>query len=194
MAQTTRPCAEYAHALGTDLGQLQDIVDEWYNSPKLAGGAVWEFADQGIQRVSMDNVDKEKPTEYTWLTPSIYYDTESILGTDGIMYADRTPQTDYWQVRKVYSPVQVRIDQKDDDNVILKFLNRFDFRDLSSIKGKLELYADNKLVNSEELPLKCAPRNTLSLKISKPNNLPPANFHYYKIVLSENLSTRRPSD
>lgn len=176
---------EYAHALGTDLGQLQDIVDEWYNSPKLAGGAVWEFADQGIQRVSMDNVDKEKPTEYTWLTPSIYYDTESILGTDGIMYADRTPQTDYWQVRKVYSPVQVRIDQKDDDNVILKFLNRFDFRDLSSIKGKLELYADNKLVNSEELPLKCAPRNTLSLKISKPNNLPPANFHYYKIVLSE---------
>ena len=28
---------------------------------------------------------------------------------DGIVYADRTPQTDYWQVRKVYAQVQLTV-------------------------------------------------------------------------------------
>ena len=175
---------EFAHALGTDLGQMQDIVDEWYKHPQLAGGAVWEFADQGIQRISMEKVNRDEPTEAVWASPSIYYDCAGILGTDGIVYADRTPQTDYYQVRKVYSPVKVTTQQKEDD-IIVKLENRFDFTNLSSIKAELEVYADSQLVSTSKIPLSCAPHESVSFNISKPKNLSNARFHYYKLKLTD---------
>ena len=175
---------EYAHALGTDLGQMQDIVDEWYKHPQLAGGAVWEFADQGLQRVSAENVDRDKPTDYAWASRSIYFDTESILGTDGITYADRTPKTNYYQVRKVYSPVKVTTEQKGND-IILTLENRYDFTDLSQVKAELALFADGQKVNTTPLPLQCKPRHTVSFNIATPKELPSAAFHYYVLTLKD---------
>ena len=116
----TRPLVntEYAHALGTDIGQMQDIVDEWYKHPQLAGGAVWEFADQGLQRISLEQVNRDEPTNSVWASQSIFYDAAGILGTDGIVYADRTPQSDYYQVRKAYTPVKVTTQTKDEDIIV----------------------------------------------------------------------------
>lgn len=173
---------EYAHALGTDFGQMQDIVDEWYKHPQLAGGAVWEFADQGIQRVSDETVNRDEPTDYAWPSRSIYFDTEGILGTDGVVYADRTPKTNYYQVRKVYSPVKVTTEYKGDD-IILTLENRYDFTDLNQVKAELILYADGKQVNTTLLPLKCKPHHKVSFNIAKPKNLPEASFHYYVLTL-----------
>lgn len=175
---------EFAHALGTDLGQLQDIVDEWYKHPQLAGGAVWEFADQGIQRISMEKVNRDEPTNSVWASPSIYYDACGILGTDGIVYADRTPQTDYYQVRKAYAPVKVTAEAKGED-IIVKMENRYDFTDLASMKAALEVYADSQRVSARTIPLKCAPHETISFNIAKPKNLPSANFYYYQLKLTD---------
>ncbi|KAF0096456.1 MAG: evolved beta-galactosidase subunit alpha [Puniceicoccaceae bacterium 5H] len=46
-------------------------------------------------------------TEHVWLDATTYLDTYGEYGSDGIVYADRTPQPAYWLVRKVYSPVQI---------------------------------------------------------------------------------------
>ena len=175
---------EYAHALGNDLGQLQDIVDEWYKHPQLAGGAVWEFADQGIQRVSMEKVNRDEPTKHAWASQSIFFDACDILGTDGIVYADRTPQTDYYQVRKAYAPVKVTTQTKD-DGIIVKMENRYDFTDLSTVKAELEVYADSQMVSKSNIPLKCAPHESISFNIAKPKSLTNAHFHYYKLKLTD---------
>ena len=175
---------EFAHALGTDFGQMQDIVDEWYKHPQLAGGAVWEFADQGIQRVNEEIVNRDKPTDYAWASRSIYYDTEGILGTDGVVYADRTPKTNYYQVRKVYSPVKVTTEHKG-DNIILTLENRYDFTDLSQVKAELVFYADGQQVNTTPLPLKCKPHHSVSFNIAPPKELSPTSFHYYVLTVKE---------
>jgi len=50
-AQTlTRPviATEYAHALGLAADRIQDEWEIMYANPRLAGGAVWMFQDQGI--------------------------------------------------------------------------------------------------------------------------------------------------
>jgi beta-galactosidase len=51
-------------------------------------------------------VDPSKRTQVVWLDQHRFYDTNGLDGTDGLTYADRTPQVDYWQMRKVYAPVR----------------------------------------------------------------------------------------
>ena len=106
-ATLTRPviATEYAHALGLAAGRIQDEWDIMAASPVLAGGAVWMFQDQGLLRTAEHRMDRVQASNYVWLDSRHYYDTNQLDGVDGIVYSNRTPQVDYWQVRKVYSPV-----------------------------------------------------------------------------------------
>ena len=96
---------EYAHAYGLDFGLL-----EWYwremmwNDPSYAGGAVWMFNDQGIIRKAGD-MSAEERENCVWPDPWHVWDSARSLGTDGVVYSDRTPQSDYYEMRKVYAPV-----------------------------------------------------------------------------------------
>lgn len=164
---------EYAHSLGTDMGRMQDIWHIVRDSPRLAGGSVWELFDQGILRKSGKPVCKDSITDYAWISPTDYFDTKSDLGTDGILYADRTPQTDYFQVRKVYSPVFIP------DTIItlpspltphpspltLPVYNYFDFTDLSSVRARWELVNNGSVVSGGNIQMSCKPHSQSSLSI-----------------------------
>ncbi|MBK7289109.1 MAG: DUF4981 domain-containing protein [Chitinophagaceae bacterium] len=43
--------SEYAHIMGNSLGNFQDYWDVIENNPKLQGGFIWEWIDQGIDTV-----------------------------------------------------------------------------------------------------------------------------------------------
>jgi beta-galactosidase len=139
-ATLTRPviATEYAHALGLAAGRIQDEWDIMAASPVLAGGAVWMFQDQGLLRTAEHRMDRVQASNYVWLDSRHYYDTNQLDGVDGIVYSNRTPQVDYWQVRKVYSPVWVteaRAAVKTGAQpVTLHVENRFDFRSLTGMK------------------------------------------------------------
>jgi len=175
---------EFAHALGNDFGQMEDIVEEWYRHDKLAGGAVWLWADQGLMRMSMDYCDKTKTTQHAWIDRSLYYDANGDKGTDGIVYADRTPQTDYWQVRKVYSPVKITKAGEENEHIIIKVFNRYDFTDLKDVKTTLEMYCGKQKLSETSIDLNCAPHDSTMFKISIPQNLPQGGYCYYLFKIS----------
>ncbi len=138
----TRPIVvtEYAHerGLARSGGGVQEIWDAMYHSPRVAGGAVWMFQDQGILRTTADRKSVENADLMVWLDEHRYFDTNGYYAVDGIVYSDRTPQTDYWQLRKVYSPVQVLEKslpvKPGAQTVLLHVENRFDFRTLAGVK------------------------------------------------------------
>lgn len=156
--------SEYAHALGLDFDRMEALWEIMYRSPKIAGGAVWHFFDQGILRKSEEQVDVNKFTKAAWVDPFMYYDNNDDKGGDGIVYANRIPQVDYWQVRKVYSPVKVSMEKiiarPGKQTVRVKNYNRFDFIDLSEIKCSWDLYADTTIIQKGNLDLKCAPHDS----------------------------------
>ncbi len=41
--------SEYAHAMGNALGNFQEYWDEIYSHPRMLGGFIWEWADEGIE-------------------------------------------------------------------------------------------------------------------------------------------------
>ena len=157
--------SEYAHALGLDFDRMEALWEIMYRSPKIAGGAVWHFFDQGILRKSDKKVDVNKFTKSVWVDSVLYYDNNDNKGADGIVYANRIPQIDYWQVRKVYSPVKALDDKisikPGRQTIQIKNINRFDFNDLSDVLCLWELFADTTSIQKGNLKLKCSPHDTI---------------------------------
>ncbi len=156
---------EYAHALGLDFGQMQDVVERWYRYPQLAGGCVWMLFDQGLLRKSEKAIDKNAYTPYAWPDEHTYYDTYDDYGADGILYANRLPQADYWQVRKVYSPVVMQLRNYKKDVAQIRVINRYDFTDLKDVKLSWKLKSDNEELLRGDLSLACAPHDTATVRI-----------------------------
>jgi beta-galactosidase len=178
---------EYAHALGLDFDKVETMWEVMYSHPGVAGGAVWLFQDQGILRTSDKKVDLNSFTPTVWIDSIHYYDTNGNKGCDGVVYSNRIPQVDYWQLRKVYAPVKALNDSiiiKPGSQVVrIKINNRFDFNDMSDIKCKWTLSADNKSILQGSSTLKCAPHDTTNIKI--PLALPGSlTARYYLLTLN----------
>jgi beta-galactosidase len=154
---------EYAHALGLSFGNQEEIWKEIFRDKHIAGGAVWHFQDQGIIHESESEVDTMKLTYDVWIDSVTYYKS-TLEGTDGIVYADRTPQTDYWQLRKVYSPIQIVTKElplsSGEQRLKLVVYNQFDFNDLNALQGKWELFKNRELYQRGDLTINCAPHDT----------------------------------
>ena len=161
----TRPIVvtEYAHQRGLARGGqgVQDIWEAMYRAPRVAGGAVWMFQDQGILRTAADLKSVPNGDLMVWLDEHRYYDTNGYYGVDGIVFSDRTPQADYWQVRKVYSPVQITERSlhvsPGAGAVELHVENRFDFRALAGIKLAWSINVNRDSIARGLLPLRAGP-------------------------------------
>ena len=182
---------EYAHSFGLDFGTMEEEWEIMYAYPKLAGGAVWHFFDQGILRKADKKISRNDYTEYVWLDSVTYFDTGEIReGVDGVVYSDRQPQVDYWQVRKVYTPVMPLGDSLSFDpkagKLSFRLNNRFDFTDLSEINYTWKLYADNELLDAGTSALRCAPHDTVWVNVfPKKQELPNANYYFLKLAFTD---------
>lgn len=162
---------EYAHQRGlTRAGtSVQDLWEAFYHNPRIAGGAVWMFQDQGLLRTAADAKEVKDGDMMVWLDEHRYYDTHGFSAMDGIVYADRTPQVDYWQVRKVYSPVQVAertiAVEPGAREVSLHVENRFDFRALDGLKLAWSLRRNGAAVRDGTVALSAKPKETQEVRL-----------------------------
>ncbi len=195
-ARLTRPVifTEYAHALGLAADQVQAQWAIMQASPRIAGGAIWMFQDQGILRTATATQTPATSHELglaVWPDATHYYDTSGNGGMDGIVYSDRTPQPDYWEVRKVYSPVQIAgrslTWHAGSNSLTLPVENRFDFRTLEGMTLTWSLRRNGAEVKAGSLPLHAAAHRTetVELKVEGPADLD-ANFTWLEThVLNE---------
>lgn len=99
----TRPVltSEYAHAMGNALGNFQEYWDEIYSHPRMLGGFIWEWADEGI---FVTRPDGKVMTAYG----GDFGDAPNLKAfcLKGIVSSDRQPTPKYYEVKQVYAPVQ----------------------------------------------------------------------------------------
>ena len=93
--------SEYAHAMGNALGNLQEYWDEIYSHPRMLGGFIWEWADEGI---FVDRPDGKRMTAYG----GDFGDKPNLKAfcLKGIVNSDRQPTPKYWEVKQVYAPLR----------------------------------------------------------------------------------------
>ncbi|TWI62651.1 beta-galactosidase [Pseudoduganella lurida] len=134
---------EYAHAMGNSLGNLEDYWQTMRSYKKLQGGFIWDWVDQSVYA-------KDAKGRTYWASG---YDVNpqrgdgSVVG-DGLVRADRTPDPEYYELRKVYSPF---VFEGDPATGRITAVNRYDFRDLSSFDFDWSLTEDGREVATGKL-------------------------------------------
>ena len=116
---------EYCHTLGVS---LEDHDRQWniiQRTPCIAGGSVWEWVDQGMP-FKAKLKDRFGYEERVFTSKDGGFEMFGNQGTDGLLYADRTPLPNYYELQHNYARAFVS-EVKDS---VLTIVNRYDFLNL----------------------------------------------------------------
>ena len=120
---------EYLHTLGIS---FEDHDRQWEiieRTPWLAGGSVWEWVDQGMPfRTELDDCYGYEERVFT--SKHGGFEMNGNKGTDGLLYADRTPLPNYYELQHNYAQTFVNSATRSGETVSLSLRNRYDFINL----------------------------------------------------------------
>ena len=200
---------EYCHTLGIS---FEDHDRQWEiieRTPGIAGGSVWEWADQGMPfqidngQLTMDNLAARDNNvqssmfnaqshygyeEKVYTTPTSGFEMYGNKGTDGLVYADRTPLPNYYELQHNYAQAFLQIDngQLTIDNLAarsnnsqlsivncpLTIVNRFDFLNLKdNVTFSWVLTADRDTVARGAFSPDCRPHESIAYPFVIPATL-----------------------
>lgn len=135
--------SEYAHSMGNALGNFKEYWDEIYSHPRMLGGFIWDWVDQGIYKTLPDG---RRMVAYG----GDFGDKPNLKAFcfNGIVMSDRETTSKYWEVKKVYAPVELTM-----ENGALRVTNRNHHIDLSSYRCLWTLTLNGKQKEQGELTL-----------------------------------------
>jgi beta-galactosidase len=174
MPGETRPfiMCEYAHAMGNSPGNLKEYWDIIEAHPRLQGGFVWDWVDQGFRRVTDTGED--------WYAYGGDFGDEPSSGSfciNGLIFPDRAIHPSLWEVKKVYQPVKVEpVDLLAGE---VEVVNRYFFSDLGRLDGTWKLSADDRVLQSGQLPRLSTPageREVVTIPFVRPELEPGVEY------------------
>lgn len=147
---------EYAHVMGNSGGNLTDYWEVIHADPSLAGAAIWEWVDQGLARKKDGSPLKydENPAnlqlkddEY-WAYGGDFGDqpNDGNFCIKGLVASDRVPYPHYYEVQKVYQPVNFQLIEATLPKV--KVINRYDFTSLDQVDLIYEYLSNGESVQT----------------------------------------------
>ncbi|WP_109829738.1 glycoside hydrolase family 2 protein [Reichenbachiella versicolor] len=112
---------EFLHGLydGGHGAGLQDYWQQMWNLPLSAGGFLWDFADEGVERTDRNNE----------------IDLQGNKAADGIVGPYLEKEASYFSIKEIWSPIYIE-DRfiTDDFNGIFRIENRYHFTNLSKVR------------------------------------------------------------
>ena len=135
--------SEYAHSMGNALGNFKEYWDEIYSNPRMLGGFIWDWVDQGIY--------KTLPDGRTMVAYGGDFGDKPNLKAfcfNGLLMSERETTPKYWEVKKVYAPVELKM-----ENGKLKVTNRNHHTGLSQYRCLWTVSIDGKQKEQGEITL-----------------------------------------
>ncbi|MFN2457537.1 MAG: glycoside hydrolase family 2 TIM barrel-domain containing protein [Chitinophagaceae bacterium] len=166
----TRPViiCEYAHAMGNSVGNFRWYWDAFYKYPRLQGGFIWDWVDQGLR-------SKDANGRKYW---NIINYIDGANANDGLVGPDRSLQPEIKEVKKVLQNINVSAV----DILIgkVEVANGFFFKDLNDVSLQWSLLENGKVIQSGLInQLNVQPQATTSLTIPFNKNLIKPGAEYF---------------
>jgi beta-galactosidase len=136
---------EYAHAMGNSTGNFQQYWDVFESEPWAHGGFIWDWVDQGIRKTGANG-------KQYWAYGGDFGDepNDDNFCTNGLVLPDRTPHPGLAEVKKSYQ--NIGTDAADLAAGKVRIHNKFNFRDLSFVRGTWVLEENGKAIESGPVP------------------------------------------
>ena len=155
---------EYLHTLGVS---FEDHDRQWEiieRTPCLAGGSVWEWVDQGM-KFGARNVNRYGYEEKVYTSATEGFEMCGNKGTDGLLYADRTPLPNYYELQHNYARTFV----SEVNGSELKIVNRYDFLNLkNNVTFHWALTNNRDTVQRGSFSVDCQPHAETTYQLSLP--------------------------
>lgn len=133
---------EYAHAMGNSQGGFREYWDLIRKYPKLQGGFIWDYVDQGLRGYSRDG-----SMIYTYGGDFNLYDgSDNNFNCNGLISPDRVPNPHMNEVKKVYQSIWTT--PVDLQKGLVNVYNENFFIDLSDYYMEWTLLADGEAIES----------------------------------------------
>jgi beta-galactosidase/beta-glucuronidase len=175
----TRPVimCEYAHSMGNSTGNLREYWDAVDANPRLQGGFIWDWVDQGLLKRTPEG---EAYFAYGGDFGDVPNDGNFCI--NGLIAPDRTPHPGLHEYKKILEPV--RVEPLDLERGTLRVTNRYHFIDLSHLDINWSLWVDGEVVQQGSLPRLHTPPNaseTITVPLSRPA-LPPGGECWLRLT------------
>ncbi|MGH8078975.1 MAG: glycoside hydrolase family 2 TIM barrel-domain containing protein [Lysobacter sp.] len=143
---------EYAHAMGNSLGDLKHYWDAIYSHDRLQGGFIWDWVDQSMYKRTADG-------RLFWAYGGDYgpnpSGADSIEFGDGLLQSDRTPNPHWYELVKIYGPIQFEAVDAAAGRFTVR--NRHNFIDLSRFDFDWQIREDGRIVSEGAGPALSTP-------------------------------------
>ena len=113
--------SEYAHAMGNALGNFHEYWDEIYSHPRMLGGFIWEWADEGIEAqrpLPRGGESNASPSGRNGGASFIAYGGDfgdypnlKAFCIKGIVDSYRNTTPKYEEVKQVYAPIWFKLNK-----------------------------------------------------------------------------------
>jgi len=149
---------EYSHAMGNSNGNFQRYFDIINSSPRMQGGFIWDWVDQGIK-----TQDENGTVFYAYggdLGGKDLQNDENFCA-NGLVSANRMPHPGLAEVKKVYQDILFSLDGLNK----LTVKNIFHYTNLNQYQFKFELYKDGVKVQEKAFDVDCAPEKNVTVDL-----------------------------
>ena len=135
--------SEYAHSMGNAVGNLIDYWEAIESTNFFCGGAIWDWVDQSMYNYDPDGTRYLAYGGNFGDTPN---DGQFVM--NGIIFGDREPKPQYYEVKKVYQYVGVKM--LDAEKGMVEIFNKNYYTPLNDYEIVWSLWKDGKCIQQNQ--------------------------------------------
>ncbi|UKJ06803.1 glycoside hydrolase family 2 TIM barrel-domain containing protein [Solitalea lacus] len=154
--------SEFAHIMGNSLGNYKDYWDVIENNPKLQGGFIWEWIDQGIDTIRNGKRFLAYGGDFPLEGPVNENFSDNNFCVKGVVTANRELTPMAVEVKKVHQFIKTAYL----GNNKISINNSYFFRNIDNTQLNWELVQNGKVIEKGTVPtLSVAPRQSISIDL-----------------------------
>ena len=146
---------EYAHAMGNSLGNFADYWQVFREHPRLQGGFIWDWVDQGLQKSTADG-------RHYWAYGGDFGDevNDRQFCINGLVFPDRSAHPTLFEAKRCQQPFVASY-----DGVLLKITSEYLFRRCDNERLHWQVINQSGVINSGDSALDLQPLGNVEVAL-----------------------------
>ena len=163
---------EYSHSMGNSTGNMKEFWDIFRANPRLIGGCIWDFKDQGLTK--KDSTGKEF---YAYGGDFGDKPNDGNFCINGIVAADGRPKAAIYECKRVYQPAEMEWENQSEGTISIE--NRHASKNLIDYEIWVSFLQNGLVIKKLQIPslaISAGTKKSISIKQYYPQLNPHSEY------------------